>query len=83
MGKAVVQIGYTKYVLEAKDALAILESIQNAEIYESKYKSSAEGGTTYHVYPQAPDDNSNLSIQLLNENTYRIAKLAGKPEQRS
>ena len=63
-------------VLELEDAVKIVEILSKGERYEYKYRS--EGASTHHVYPMsdfAP------TITLLQDEVYRIAKLAGKPEK--
>ena len=77
MSKAIVSIGYKSYVMDAKDALAVAEVMANAERYESKYTSA--GGTVYHIWKQDGDE-STIPLQVLPDELYRMAKLAGKPK---
>lgn len=79
MTKAIITVGYTEYVLDAKDALTILELIGNAEVYKSKYASASEGGSTHHVWECTYSDT--CTLKLLPESLYRMAKLAGKPAE--
>jgi len=76
--KAVIQLGYREYVMEAKDALAILEAISTAERYETKWRKEEDGGTSYHVWTDTPARDGN-TLRLISDDQYRIAKLAGEP----
>lgn len=63
-------------VLELEDAVKIIEILSRGEKYEYKY--AANGGSTHHVYPMsdfAP------TITVFQDEVYRVAKLAGKPEK--
>ena len=63
-------------VLELEDAVKIVEILSKGETYVYKYRS--EGGSTHHVFPMsdfAP------TITVLQDEVYRVAKLAGKPEK--
>jgi hypothetical protein len=80
--KAVIQLGYREYIMEAKDALVILEIIATAERYQQKYKSAEQGGTSYHIWKeggQATIGGDTGSLRLISDDHYRIAKLAGEP----
>lgn len=74
MSKAVISLGYSKYVLDLKDAVAIAEMVCKAEVYEEKY--TKEAGTTHHIYPNTKTLGT---ISLLSDDLYRMAKLAGEP----
>jgi hypothetical protein len=76
--KAVIQLGYRDYVMEAKDALAILEIVATAERYETKWRKEEDGGTSYHVWTATPARDGN-ALRLISDDQYRIAKLAGEP----
>jgi hypothetical protein len=80
MSKAVINFGYENYVMDTKDAIAILELINSAEIYKEKYRSTADGGSTYHIYPQSHDSTNNMRI--ISDDLYRMAKLAGEPDEK-
>ena len=80
----VVELGYTKYVLPRDKAMALIECLESAEIYEQKYwteeKRQALGMTepyTYHVYP----NESMFGMNILGDSQYQMAKLAGKPSK--
>jgi hypothetical protein len=74
---ATIGIGYKVYVMPVDDAVAIAKALATAEIYDSKYRPLEDGGTTYHVYAQ---EQQNLpSVQIVSYETYRMAKMAGKP----
>lgn len=76
----VVELGYQSYVLPNKDAIALVDILEKAEVYEQKWvpkEQRAEGGEdyTYHVY----DSTRQLAMKVISESLYRMAKLAGKP----
>jgi hypothetical protein len=77
MARAVINVGYKDYILDAKDALTVLELLANAERYEQKYSPKT---TTYHVYEQE-SDNGISQLKIIHDNLYRMAKLAGRPEK--
>jgi hypothetical protein len=73
--KVIVAVGYTQYVLDAKDALQLLDLMNGAEKYEAKWR--AGGDTTHHVYAQ--EDDNTITMKLLPQHMYTMYKLAGKP----
>lgn len=82
MKKAIIRVGYTEFVLDTQKALALLELLAEAEIYEEKWRSKEDGGATYHVYPQ--DTNDGLrQLKVVPTAFYHMAKMAGKPEKAS
>lgn len=74
VSKAIISMGYTQYVVDLKDAVAIAEALSKAEVYEEKYVKDADN--THHIYPNTK---SLGSISLMSDDLYRMAKLAGKP----
>ena len=80
--KAIITIGYTKYVVDIEDAIKLSEILANAEMYEEKWRKSEEGlsGTTYHVWEQ--DAHVEHTLKVLPTSLYRLYKLAGKPEEK-
>lgn len=77
--KAIVEMGYVSYVLDADKALQIIELLEGAERYQEKYRGSGVD-TTLHVYTDETDKVKHL--KLLSNNMYNLAKLAGKPEEK-
>lgn len=75
MSKLYVRIGYTNYVMDGEKALALIHLLEDAEIYEAKWRTEAEGGTTHHIFKQ---DNE-LSISYMSDEKYRMYKLSGRP----
>ena len=76
----VVELGYQSYVLPNKDAIALVDILEKAEVYEQKWipkEQRADGGEdyTYHVY----DNERHVTMKVISESLYRMAKLAGKP----
>ena len=76
----VIDLGYLSYVLPNKDAIAIAEILEKAEVYEKKWIPSdeREKGSedhTYHIYPNTRQ----LNMSLIGNSLYQVAKMAGKP----
>lgn len=80
MNKATVRVGYTDFLLDTQRALTLLELLAEAEIYEEKWHSKEDGGTTYHVYPQDNAD-SIRQLKIIPHAFYQIAKMAGRPDK--
>ena len=80
MSKVVVAIGYRSYVMDTRDAIAVAEALSKAEMYDTKYKSKEEGGSQVFIWEQAPDEGS-ITMSILPDSLYRMAKLAGKPSK--
>jgi hypothetical protein len=80
MAKMVISLGWQKYVVDAKQAVAIAEIVSGAELYEAHSKKNEEGNyvTTYHVFDN-PDER--WTMETMSDSMYRMAKLAGKPEK--
>lgn len=78
MCKVVVAIGYKNYVLDSTDAIKVAEALSRAELYDTKYRSKDKGGTSVHVWEQ-DESESSVSMTILSDSLYRMAKLAGKP----
>ena len=82
MVKAVISMGYNEYILDLQDAIAVLELLDKAERYQSKYHSKTDDQpsfTSYHVYSQEGDA-ATKNLVLLSGDAYRKAKLLGKPD---
>lgn len=81
MSKVIVDIGYRSYVLDAQDAVTIANMLGKAERYEAKWHSKTEtedSRHTHHIYWDSASDAPNMRI--LNDDAYKMYKLAGKPE---
>ena len=79
MTKAIIRIGYEQYVMDAADALKVHEILAKAECFKREYRSKDNGGPLFYVWPQ-DTDNESRSFEIMPDNLYRMAKLAGKPE---
>lgn len=77
MGKVIMQLGYTSYVLDIRDAMTLAETLSKAEVYEQKYV-RGENKQTHHIYENESEFGT---IKLITDSFYQMAKLAGKPEQ--
>ena len=81
----VIELGYKSYVLPTSKAVALIEILEQAECYEHKYwndedrASRGMGDVKYtdHVYP----NDQKFSMQIISNDLYNMAKLAGKPEK--
>lgn len=78
----VVSLGYSSYVLSNKDAVALADILEKAELFEAIWIPSGErhGGPdhTYHIY----ENDKQTEMKLISADLYRMAKLAGKPEKK-
>jgi predicted DNA-binding ArsR family transcriptional regulator len=79
MAKLSVQVGYRNYVLDGDKALQVLDLLQGAEMYETKWRTESEGGTSSHIYPQDATTGK-VEVTYLTDEQYRMYKLAGKPQ---
>jgi len=77
----VIDIGYRKLVMTKEKAMALVECLESADVYEERYWSEEDrkalgmtGTYTYHVYP----NDTNFSMQIMSDSKYQMAKLAGK-----
>jgi len=73
----VVSIPYGDYVMSAEDAFALLKIHEKAERFQEKWRTGG-GGYTYHVYP----NDGKMTMHTIPDDMYRVAKLAGKPEEK-
>jgi hypothetical protein len=78
----VVDLGYKKMVMTKERAMALIEILETADVYEEVYWSESDrirlGMTdsyTYHVYA----NDTNFAMQIMSDSKYQMAKLAGKP----
>jgi hypothetical protein len=80
MAKMIISLGWQKYVVDAKQAVAIAEIVSSAELYEVQSKKNEEGNyvTTYHVFDNSEE---RWTMEVMSDSLYRMAKLAGKPEK--
>jgi len=80
MSKVVIDIGYRKYIVNADEAIKISTMLSTAEMYETKYTKDDKGDsmTMHYVYPQ---EEMRWHMDIMPDNIYRMAKLAGKPTQ--
>jgi len=78
MAKAIIQLGYKSYVVSVAEAAKIIETVADAERYETKYH-SAPGATTHHIFYGKTGDS--LDIKVISDSEYNLFKLAGEPEE--
>lgn len=69
----VIELGNISYVVSKEKAFELVEFLETAEVYTSRYK---DGGYTHHVYP----NEGSPSMKILPDSLYQMAKLAGKPD---
>ena len=81
----VVDLGYKKVVLDRERAMALIEILETADVYEEVYWGEQDrirlgmGNETYTYHVYAND--TNFSMQIMSESKYQMAKLAGKPQR--
>ena len=81
MAKAILRLGYTDYVMDLSDAVAMMEAFSRAEAFKMVSDYAATPSTTsYHIWTPEPQHDQ-MTLQLLHDTTYKIAKLAGKPKE--
>ena len=81
----VVDLGYRSIVLPREEAFKLAEILEKAEVYEAKYwnaekrkeRGMGDVDYTYHVYP----NERQFQMQIISDDMYNMAKLAGKPEK--
>jgi hypothetical protein len=72
----VLKLGWdATFVLPIKDAVAVAEILQKAETWREEYSG---GITTYHAYPYEKE----ITMKLVSDDLYRMAKLAGEPAKK-
>lgn len=76
--KCTVSLGWRDFVMSSEDALTLLGILSKAEMFQEVYKSETKT-TAYYVYPQEKDDGGRVSIRLLPDELYCMARLAGRP----
>jgi hypothetical protein len=78
----VIDLGYKSYVMSIKDAVALAEILEKAELYESKWVPTEQRGNgpdnTHHVY----ENDVLVNMKIISDDLYRMAKLAGRPEKK-
>jgi hypothetical protein len=70
----IISLGYSHFVMPTKDAVQLLEILENAERYVCKYRKDDQ--STHHVWP----NDTTFEAKMIGTDLYRMAKLAGKPE---
>ena len=70
----IITLPYGDLVMSVEDAVTVAKIFEKAEKYRCKYNGAA--GATHHIF--AMDDNAQM--RLINQDTYAMYTLAGKPE---
>lgn len=87
MAKALIQVGYKTYVMDADAALHVAKALADAEEFERIYvpgEKSETGKSQYAYYVWERDTTEDtIRLELLSDNLYKMAKLAGKPGYKS
>lgn len=78
MAKAVINIGYKKFVVDVEEALTIANAIVGAEQYEGRGYGEDRVG---HIWPQAAFADA-YEIKIISDEQYRLGKMAGEPPQK-
>ena len=83
MSKAIIRIGYNAFVVDISDAVTLMEIMSKAENYKAKTDYNAKPtATAYYIWEQEPTTGDSITISLLPDPVYRVAKLAGAPEKK-
>ena len=74
MDKAIVRVGYTDYIMPAKDALEVARIMNSAERYQTKGYGEDK---SYYIW----SDNKPVinGFEFITNDIYRMAKMAGQP----
>jgi hypothetical protein len=82
MSKALIRVGYNDYVMDISDAVTVMEIMGKAENYKVKhdYNAKPAATTAYYIWEQEATNRDGVTITLMPDAVYRVAKLAGKPE---
>jgi hypothetical protein len=83
MKKAIIELGFTKYILDTDKAMKMLELLESAELYEETLvkNGSDRGEVSYHIYDQDPRD-AIRQLKLVPMGFYNVARMSGKPEKK-
>jgi hypothetical protein len=82
MSKTIVSVGYTEFVMDIADGVALMEIMGRAERYKAKHDYNTNPTTTaYYIWDQEAGDTTRIELKLLPDTVYRVAKLAGKPQE--
>lgn len=82
MSKALIRVGYNDYVMDVSDAVTMMEIMGKAENYKVKHDYSAKPATSaYYIWEQEPTSRDSVTISLMPDAVYRVAKMAGKPQE--
>lgn len=73
----IVSLGYGSLVLPTDDAVKLMHILEKAEVYRKEYRD--KNNSTHHVWAQ---EDATYMATLLSDDLYRMAKLAGKPEDK-
>lgn len=77
MSKVSMQMPYGNFILDARDAITLGEIISRSERYLRK----GYGEDAAHFIWKVVDEDMG-SITMISDERYRLAKLAGKPEDK-
>ena len=80
MAKAIVSVGYRKYVMNIEEAITFGNLLAKAEQYDEKWHKDTGNGssTTKHIWEI---DEDSYNIVILPDAAYTTYKLAGKPKE--
>lgn len=76
---------YKTYVMDADKILQVMALMKDAEMYESVYHSTTNGGngkSTHHVYPNDAELSQPCNVQFMSDAVYALARIAGKPPEK-
>lgn len=79
--KARIELGYESFVLDIDDATTVARILSRAEMFKTEWH-SATRSQTYHIFPRSEKTQDGFTITTISDEVYRVAKLAGKPEDK-
>ena len=83
MKKAIICIDYKDYVMNTEDAIKVVSVLAEAERYESTWVEENKAYNHY-IYKAKKDVREHIvGIRLISDETYRLAKLAGDPNEQA
>lgn len=71
--KALVSLGYRKYVMPFEDAVVLIRALENVESFETAYEPSV--GQVLYIDNVKPLD---VSMEMITDDQYAVAKMRGK-----
>lgn len=72
--KLAITMPYGDYIFDHDDAVKLMEIMERAEKYDTKYRSAEEGGSLHYVFKDA---SRGMNIKHIPNEIYEMARMAG------